>query len=239
GSWRTIFIFLAAYAAIVLIAVCTFLPETRTVEQRTQFQLRKTFSHYVKIATDRKFIFYALTLCIAQAGFFAYIAGSASVFISEYHLSSTQFSLLFAVNAVGLIAAAILNPKLHEKFGPLKAYKIVNLGFLAVMAVLLVCLYLGLNHLIILCAGLFMAVTLLGFIMPTGSQLALMHQHTLVGTASALLGSLQFGFGALATTLTGIYASSGSISLISIIFICALVSGLMCLILFPKKLLSA
>lgn len=238
GSWRTIFIFLAIYASVVMVAVFVLLPETRTVEQRTQFQLSQTFSHYVKIATDRKFIFYALTLCIAQAGFFAYIAGSASVFISEYQLTSTQFSLLFAVNAIGLIAAAILNPKLHEKFGPLKAYKVVNLAFLAVMTILLICFYLGFNHLLLLCAGLFVAVALLGFIMPTGSQLALMHQFKLAGTASALLGSLQFGFGALITTLTGMFASMGGLGLVSIMFICALISGLMCLILFPKKLLN-
>ena len=83
---------------------------------------------------------------------------------------------------------------------------------------------------------MFFSVTLLGFIMPTGSQLSLMFQHKLAGTASALLGSLQFGFGAIITTVTGIYASSGSIGLISIMLICGFISALMCLFLFPKTL---
>lgn len=236
GSWRTIFIFLAVYAAVVMLTVFSFLPETRQAEQRAQFQLSQTFKHYLKIASDRNFIIYALTLCIAQAGFFAYIAGSASVFISEYQLSSTQFSVLFAVNAVGLIAAAILNPKLHEKFGPLRAYKLINTAYLVVITLLLLCLYLNINHLIVICVGLFLAVTLLGFIMPTGSQLALMHQGKNAGTASALLGAMQFGFGALITTITGLFAAYAGIGLISIIFVCALISGLMCWIFFPKQL---
>ena len=238
GSWRSIFVFLAIYAVAVTILVATLLPETRDTVQKENYQLNKTFHHYGKILTDKNFIVYALTLCIAQAGFFAYIAGSASVFISEYHLSSTQFSLLFAVNAFGLIAAAILNPKLHERFGPQKTYKIVNTMYFIVITLLLLSIYVGLNHLTILCFGIFIVVALLGFIMPTGSQLALMHQHQHAGTASALLGSMQFGFGAIITTITGACAVYGGFGLISIIFICAMLSTLLCLLVFPKETLE-
>lgn len=234
GSWRAIFIFLAIYAVIVLIASFIFLPETRGTEQRDNFKLNKTVHHYLAIVTDRKFIVYAITLCIAQAGFFAYLAGSASVFISEYHLSSTQFSLLFAINAIGLVAAAIINPKLHNKMGPQKTYKLINTAFFIVITVLLLCFYMGIHHLAIICVGFFIIVSLLGFIMPTGSQLALMHQHEHIGTASALLGALQFGFGAMITTVTGAYANYGSLGLISIIFVCAAMSALLCLFAFPK-----
>lgn len=234
-SWRTIFLFLAVYSVVVIIAVATLLPETRLAEQRAQFKLAKTFSHYSKIFTDRNFIVYALTLCIAQAGFFAYIAGSATVFISEYHLTSTQFSVLFAINAIGLIAAAIFNPKLHEKFGPQNAYKIINTAYLIVITLLLICLALGIHHLVIICTGIFVVVALLGFIMPTGSQLALMHQHQNTGTASALLGSMQFGFAAIITTVTGAFAVYGGFGLISIMFICAAISTFLCLFVFPKE----
>lgn len=212
------------------------LPETRQVELRQQFKLTQTIKLYGQIITDRKFIIYALTLCIAQAGFFAYIAGSASVFISEYQLSSTQFRLLFALNAFGLIGAAILNPKIHEKFGPLNAYKIMNISFLLIMAVLILALCLGYSNLAIFCITLFIAVALLGFIMPTGSQLALMFQHKNAGTASALLGALQFGFGAIITSLTGTFSSFGGLGLVTIMFACALISALLCLITFPKQL---
>lgn len=236
GSWRAIFVFLAVYTIVVMGLVFRLLPETRKIEQRQNYQLNKTFHHYINIIKDPKFMVYAITLCIAQAGFFAYIAGSASVFISEYQLNSTQFSVLFAINAFGLIAAAILNPKLHEKFGVLQAYKIVNTAYFIIIALLFACLYAGFNSLIIVCIGLFIAIALLGFIMPTGSQLALMNQHKHAGTASALLGSMQFGFGAIVTTITGIYAAFGGFGLISIIFICATVSALLCLLVFPKRL---
>lgn len=235
GSWRNIFIFLAVYGLIVLSAVARYLPETRDRQQREQFQLSQTFKLYGRIITDRKFIIYALSLCVAQAGFFAYIAGSASVFISEYQLSSTQFSLLFAFNAIGLIIAAILNPKIHEKFGILNAYKLMTSGLFVVIAVLFTCLTFGLNHLLILCTALFIAIALLGFIMPTGTQLALMFQHKNAGTASALLGALQFGFGAIVTAVTGAYSFAGGFGLVSIMATCALIATLACLLFMPKQ----
>src|SRR3546814_12766179 len=93
---------------------------------RQGFALSRTLHNYGKILVDKRFIPFALALCIAQAGFFAYIAGSASVFISEYALSLTQFSLLFGANAFGLIFAAIFNTRLHHRVGPLNAYRILN-----------------------------------------------------------------------------------------------------------------
>ncbi|MCW8039337.1 MULTISPECIES: hypothetical protein [Acinetobacter] len=62
--------------------------------------------------------------------------------------------------------------------------------FLIVIAALLACLAGGINSSIIFYIALFIAVALLGFIMPTGTQLALMFQHKNTGAASALLGSL-------------------------------------------------
>lgn len=235
-SWRAIFVFLAFYSGIILAACVVFLPETRSSTLRQEFKLSQTFRHYLNIAANPQFIVYALTLCIAQAGFFTYLAGSASVFISQYQLSSTQFSVLFAINALGLVAAAIFNPKLHEKFGALRTYKLINSAYFVVIGLLFAYLSVGYSNLYVLCAGLFVVVSLLGFIMPTGSQLALMRQHQHTGTASALLGSMQFGAGAIISAITGALAIWESFGLVMIMFICALISTLMCHVLFEKNI---
>jgi DHA1 family bicyclomycin/chloramphenicol resistance-like MFS transporter len=62
-----------------------------------------------------------------------------------------------------------------------------------------------------------------------------MHQHEHTGTASALLGSMQFGTGALVSAITGALAAWGGLGLILVIFVCALVSALMCNTLFEKQ----
>jgi len=235
GSWRTIFWALAVYGVLTMLAVALLLPETRDVASRRNVVLARTLHNYGRILVDKRFIPFVLALCIAQAGFFAYIAGSASVFISEYSLSPTQFSLLFGVNALGLLAAALLNPLLHRRVGPLKAYQLTNTGYFVILLLLFIYLASGQSNLFVLCAGLFITVALLGFIMPTGSQLALMQQRELAGTASALMGSMQFGAGAVVTGISGALAYWGSIGLILLMLACAAVSALICLMAFPRQ----
>src|SRR5690606_31360320 len=117
-----------------------------------------------------------LALCTAQAGFFAYLAGSASVFISEFGLSPTQFSLVFAANAIGLMVAALLNPVLHKRFGPLNTFRGMTTAYSAILALLTLYLLLGGHSVVVWGFGLFLAVSTMGFIAPTGSQLALLRQ---------------------------------------------------------------
>lgn len=234
GSWRSIFWALAVYGAVVLAVLAIWLPETRGQAERAKTELGRTLHNYGHILTDRSFLPFALALCLGQAGFFAYIAGSASVFISEFGLSPTQFSLLFGVNALGLVAASILTPVLHKRIGVQPTFTRMTAGYLAVMAALVLYLLAGGHAMWVLCLGLFVVVTLLGFIMPSGSQLALHHQRQMSGTASALMGAMQFGFGAAISAVSGALASQGSLGLMSVMLACAALSALICWITFPK-----
>lgn len=236
GSWRSIFWALTGYGVFVAVLVALLLPETRHETERRKVVLSRTVHTYGAILVDKTFIPFALALCIAQAGFFAYLAGSASVFISEYDLTPLHFSLLFGLNALGLIAAAIFNPVLHRRVGPLNAYRLLSTTYFIVLALLLAYLASGHSNLVVLCVGLFITVSLLGFIMPTGSQLALMQQHQYAGTASALMGSMQFGAGAIITGVSGALAHMGGLGLIAIMLVCAALSTLLCLTVFPRKL---
>src|SRR3546814_19980842 len=78
----------------------------------------------------------------------------------------------------------------------------MNTAYFIVLAVLMIYLMSGHSNLIILRAGLFVTVSLLGFIMPTGSQLALMQPRDYASTASALLGSMLFARVAMITVIS-------------------------------------
>ncbi|MGE8280716.1 MAG: multidrug effflux MFS transporter [Stenotrophomonas sp.] len=234
-SWRVIFWALAAWSVLVAVVAAVLLPETRSPEARAGFTLGRTAHTYVQILSDKRFLPFALALCIAQAGFFAYIAGSSTVFIRHYQLSPLQFSLLFALNAAGLVVAAIVNPRLHARMGVLKTYSRVSFAYFAVLAALLLAMLAGITALPILCAGLFITVALLGLLMPTGSQLALMQQGRHAGTAAALLGAMQFGAGALITAVSGALAYLGGMGLVAVMASCAAISAAICLLLFPRN----
>lgn len=236
GSWRTIFWFMVAFGLLLILMVSTLLPETRQIADRRDFILSRTLHNYGRIFIDKRFIPFTLALCFAQAGFFAYLAGSASVFISEHGLSPTQFSLIFGVNAVGLMAAALINPLLHKRFGPLATFRNLIFVYFAVLALLAAYLLSGGTSVILWAAGLFVAVMSLGFLMPTGSQLALLRQGQYAGTASALMGSMQFGAGALISGISGALAYMGGTGLTLIMLVCATIAMVICLAFFPKRL---
>ena len=235
GSWRTIFWFMAAYGVVLALLIASLLPETRRPADRKAFELGRTFHTYGRIFADKRFMPYTLALCTAQAGFFAYIAGSASVFISEHGLSPTQFSLIFGVNAIALMAAALINPRLHRRIGALATFRRLVVAYFAVLALLLAYLLLGGTSVAVWSVGLFLAVASLGFLMPTGSQLALAQQGRYAGTASALMGSMQFGSGALISGVSGALAHFGGLGLTAIMAACALASVLISVLWFPKK----
>lgn len=234
GSWRTIFWFMVAFGIVLIALIAMLLPETRKVADRQKFRLRQTVPLYGRIFVDRRFIPYTLALCTAQAGFFAYLAGSASVFISEYGLTPTQFSLIFGVNAIGLMIAALVNPGLHRRWGVSGTFRNMVVVYFASLLLLVIYLLLGGTSVAIWASGLFVAVMSLGFLMPTGSQLALAQQGNQAGTASALMGSMQFGFGAVISGVSGAMAHFGGLGLTAIMGVCALVSMLICFTWFPK-----
>jgi len=233
-SWRLIFWALAAWGVLVMLATAVMLPESRSPQARAGYPLGRIAHTYLAILRDGRFIPYAATLVVAQAGFFAYIAGSSTVLIRHYGLTPTAFSLLFALNALGIVVAAILNPRLHAAWGVVRTYRRANTGYALVMLALLACFAAGITHLAVLCAGLFVAVALLGLIMPSGSQLALSEQGPVAGTASALMGAMQFGAGALVSALTALLIASSSAGLVQVMALCASVSALMAWTLLPR-----
>ncbi|WP_247256496.1 multidrug effflux MFS transporter [Pseudomonas moorei] len=235
-SWHGIFWALAGYGVMVATAVALALEETRNVQLRATSALKHVLRNYTKIFVDNRFLPFALALCTGQAGFFAYIAGSASVLISEYGLTPVQFSLLFGLNALGLVFAALINPWIHHRFGALRSFRLLNTAYFIVLALLLGYLVSGHRDLVVLSAGLFITIALLGSIMPTGSQLALIQQGEHAGTASALMGSLQFGAGALVTVASGAMAYLGAEGLILVMLICATTAALLCITFLPRRI---
>jgi DHA1 family bicyclomycin/chloramphenicol resistance-like MFS transporter len=79
----------------------------------------------------------------------------------------------------------------------------------------------------ILLAGFFFHLASLGCIMPNASALALSRQGHRAGTASALMGTLQFSLGTLAGIAIGLLSGKSALPLIVIMATCSVASFLM------------
>ena len=117
-SWRGIFVVLSLLGAVGLLAVTVILPETLASEHRHSGGISQTLAVTKRVVRHRPLMGYALTAAFSSGALFFYISSSSFVFQDIYGLTSTQYSLVFAVNAVGLMAVGWLNATLVRRHDP-------------------------------------------------------------------------------------------------------------------------
>src|SRR2546421_4089724 len=203
-SLRVVFIVLAVTGTLLLLAAATGLGETLPPERRQSGGVRATIKTFRQLLANRSFVGYAFSCGLAFAAMFAYISGSPFVLQDIYGLSPQLFSVMFAVNALGLVAASQVNGRLVGRV-PLTRLLVAGLTATAIGGVALFSVVIigGIGLLGIL-PSLFVVVSSLGFVLPNDTTLALSGHPRSAGSASALLGVLQYAIGATVAPLVGI-----------------------------------
>ncbi len=141
---------------------------------------------------------------IAFGEMFAYISGSPFVLENVYGVSPQLFSVIFAVNALGLVACAQVNAMLVGRSRPSGCSAGLWPSERSPSVVLLAVILAGGIGLWGILPCLFAIVVELGFVLPNASALALTDYPHVAGSASALLGALQFCIGAAVAPLVGV-----------------------------------
>ena len=209
-DWRGLFVALAAVTTGVLAVAAVGLRETLPRARRDTKGLREIGATFVLVSRNRGFVIYALTLGFAFAEMFAYIAASPYVLEDIHGLSPQGFSLVFAVNALGLMAVSQLNRVLVGRVGLHRLLGFgVAAGTTAGLALLVVVLLDEGLAAILPC--LFVAVASLGLVIPNATALALTPFPHIAGSASALIGATQFAFGAVAAPLVGAFGEDTAV----------------------------
>ncbi|WP_434608212.1 multidrug effflux MFS transporter [Pseudomonas sp. R1-7] len=220
-GWQSIFIGLTLFSALAATAVALWLPESLPDHVPRQ-PLSGALRQYGRLLKDSVYLGHALTGGIAIAGMFAYIAGSPFVFIKLYGVPAEHFGWLFGTNAAGFILVAQVNARLLSKRGPafllaraVWVYWIAGLSLLAVSA-------LQPERLWPLLIPLFICIASLGCILPNASACAMNGQGARAGSASAMLGCLQFSVAAGAAALVAALHDGTAVPMAIVISLCGL-----------------
>jgi len=203
-GWRAIFGLLAFYGAACLLAVYRLLPETHDSRHEPPLNLGRVLGDYGRLLSSRGFLGYTLVSGLAFAGMFAYIAGSPFVLIQLHAIPAEHFGWFFGLNALGFVLLSQANARLL-KGTPLTV--LLHRAVWAPAAAGLTLAVLGLAGwlpLPVLLAGFFVYVASLGFIGPNAMAATLATHGQRAGTASALMGALQFTLATLAGALVGL-----------------------------------
>jgi DHA1 family bicyclomycin/chloramphenicol resistance-like MFS transporter len=208
--WRGIFIVLAVYGLLVVIASFLFIVETLPPERRIEAGHSSARQRYHALFTDRQFVGIAIVGGMIFTGLFGYLASSPFLFQEHYHFDTQQYGLLFAINSVGIIIGVQSSSRLAKYFGPQWIVAIAT-GVMLTAAIVIVVLDLFNVGLLGVLIPLWFFICSCGFCFPCVQVLALAHHGKEAGTAASLLGAVNFGLAGLISPVVGLFGVSTAI----------------------------
>ena len=202
-GWRSVFWAVTGIAVFGLLILAMGLAETRPPAERLGSTVGSALQGYAQLLQDRHFLGLVLIGAFGMASFFAYLANSPFVMINHYGLTPRQYSVAFAVNAASFIGVSQFTGKLAARFGLVPMVKFAVTGYAVVMALLLLQNLAGVDRLDVLIGLMLAGFGFLGLVVPATAVLALDDHGAIAGTASALMGTLQFVVGAVVMGVVG------------------------------------
>lgn len=118
-GWRTIFLLIAIFTFILLIACWRWLPESLVVEKRQAFQFKVIVGHYLEAASHARFLSRTIAGALAFVGILIYV-GSAPVYLLDIlHLTVRDFGWLFVTFIAGMTLGSAASGRFSHRFKPI------------------------------------------------------------------------------------------------------------------------
>ncbi len=222
-GWRGVFYVLTGLAVVMLLAAWRFVPESLPVDRRRPVDARALGRNIASVLARRRYLAYTGTFALAFGALFGYISASPFILQDIMGFSPGVFSLLFALNAVGLTGANAVNSRL---IGRLRPRRLLAVGVTALLAT-------GIAMLAVVLADpparwpllalMFLLTCSIGLVFGNATALALDEVRGLAGTGSAVLGALQFAVGAVVSPLVGL--GGGGSALPMAVTVCTAAAG--------------
>lgn len=235
SGWRAVFFVLAGLG--VLSAVLTLLaqPETLPKEQRVRISVRSMLQGSRVLLFDPGFMGVTLIGGFGMASFFVFLASAPFVYVEQFGLSPTGFSVAFAFNAIGFFTASQMASWLGAKMGMRRLIRRGVTGFtLFTLGLVGVALTVG-TTLPLVVAGLFCANACLGVVIPTSMVLALDDHGDIAGLASSLGGTLQMLAGGLMIVAAGPFFDGTALPMLAAIALCGVIATVLTVLMLPRE----
>ena len=224
--WRTIFWVIAALGVAGLIGTLVRLRETHRNPHR-KLAIGNVIRTYGELLRNRVFLGYVLTGGMAMAGMFAYIVGSPYVFIEYFHVTTAHFGFFFGVNALGLVLAAQLNARLVRRFTSDEIIGKVLMIQVGSGVLLFAGVWTGVLQLYGVAVFLFIYVSSVGCLFPNITAMAMAPHGARAGSASAMIGVVQFTLAATSASLIGAVNSGAAMPVATLIGICGVSAAIL------------
>lgn len=204
AGWRDVFWVITGCGVVGLLASLT-LPESLPAGRRKSSSLGHAFAGYGALLRDSRVIGYASAGGFMFLGAYAYVSASPDVYEAWYGVSPQDYGFLFGSSILGIIAANMMNAWLVSRIG---SDRLLRLGAIIAAAS---GIWVGIagwtgGGLFVLAAGMLVYFATQGLIV-ANSLAGSLHRHPdRAGSASALVGALQYAFGIAGSGLVALFA---------------------------------
>lgn len=233
-GWQAIFWICTGYGALCCVLVVAALPETLPEDRRTRLGPGAQVARYVGIVSERGFITHALMGGFAMFGMFAFLAGSPPVFIELFHLRPSSFGMLFGSCAACFIAASQINPRILPRLGADRVLHGAVRSFLAATVVLTVVAFTGWGGWLAVAMPIALTMGSQGFTMPNATVGALTRHAAHAGSASALMGTMQFALASVSGVVVGL-AADGTPRAMAVLMLAGAIGANICDLCRPAR----
>jgi len=214
-GWQTVFLILTGMGVAILAATVLWLPDSFKPDTSLSLKPKPIILNFLSVIREPQFYTYSLTGAIAFSGLFAYVSGSPLVFMEVFHTDEKVYGWIFALLSVGFIGASQFNTLLLRKY---RSEQIIHTALIFQLFISFTMALSSFNGLLTLTPTiilLFLFLCCIGLINPNAAALSLAPFSKNAGSASALMGAIQMGMGALISVVISLFEEPSTLPMVS------------------------
>ena len=228
GGWRLNFWFMAAFGIVVGVIAVLRLKESRSEATARQAASENPFQSYAALLRQPRLVGYALAGALNGATLFTYIATSPSLIMGTYGYSAALFPWIFGFNALGIVGSGQINRMILRRVHPDRVLSVASRIAVGLGVALMIAAYTGIGERWTVLPLVFLVFCSLGFMQGNTTAGALNVDPLRAGSISALMGTVGFAAGALASTLAAVL-HDGSARPMALVMVTALAGSALAL----------
>ncbi|ANZ60708.1 Bcr/CflA family drug resistance efflux transporter [Secundilactobacillus paracollinoides] len=221
--WSGIFILLGVIGFLLSGLILIGIPETLRPENRLTGPVFQSFLSFGTLLKQQGFFSQLLITGVVYGSLFSYIAASTFIYQQLFHLSAQSFSLIYALNGLGIVIGSGLPARLTG----ISTYRQLSSGIGLCMADAMALLLGAYLHwgLVMIAVLIFLLVIGVGMLLTLTTAIIMGETTQNAGGASALIGLSQNAFGGLSSPLVGLFGTNSLAPMAGLVLIYNLIAG--------------
>ena len=202
-GWRSAFVALGTFSAVVMAACLLRLPETNEHKNPNATNLRGLWENYKLVLGSREFWLHVMPASLSYGGIFLFISGSSFVLIKVLGVPTQWFGFCFGAGVSGYMTGTLICRRLLKSISGEQALRIGTAVSLVAGVYFLAATLLGLWHWAMVVLAMFLSMVSHGINFPVTQSGAVAPFAKQAGTAAGLMGAVMMAFAFTVGSIVG------------------------------------